>query len=108
LDLAGYLNGCKESNFYFNFFTARFAQDAEGAELNYFSFGVEKTPKDNLSALILLQLKVFETNYQLPCMDEFFLLSGVSAESNKNKFFAYFAPLPAIASRHVRHRLRLK
>jgi hypothetical protein len=74
-------------------FTARFAQDAEDAEPKFISFGVERTPKDNLSALILLPLKVFETNFQLPRMAEFFLLPALSAGSNKNKFFAYSAPL---------------
>jgi len=61
-------SGAKCSNSlvtYFRYisFTARFAQDAKDAELEVFSFAVERTAKENQSSFILLQLYVFISNY---------------------------------------------
>jgi hypothetical protein len=74
-------------------FTARFAQDAEDAELEVFSFAVEGTAKENQSTLILLQLNFFTSDCPFSHKDEFFLLSALSAESKKKLFFANFATL---------------
>ena len=55
---------CSNSITYFVliFFTARFAQDAEDAELEVFSFAVERTAKENQSTFMLLQICVYISN----------------------------------------------
>ena len=63
-------------------FTARFAQDAEDAELKVFSFAVERTAKENQSAFILLQLYI-SIKLFFPVGTNSLLLSALSAESNK-------------------------
>jgi len=42
-----------------DFFTARFAQDAEDAEFKAFSFAVEGMAKENQSMFLSLQLYIF-------------------------------------------------
>jgi hypothetical protein len=66
------------------FFTARFAQDAENAELEVFSFAVERTAKEKQSTLIGLQLNVFTSSQSFSRKDAFFLLFALSEESKKN------------------------
>jgi hypothetical protein len=58
------------------FFTARFAQDAENAELEIFSFAVERTAKEKQSTLIEIPLDVITSNNFFSSSDSSFLLSA--------------------------------
>jgi hypothetical protein len=64
------------------FFTARFAQDAENAELDIFSFAVERTAKEKQSTLIEIQLDVITSNNFFSSSGASFLLSAVPAPWN--------------------------